>query len=392
MKNRVYYGEYSLKHWVDLILKKNIILPEYQRYFVWDEKKVATLIETLKKNEFVPPVTIGAFKDGTTIQNLILDGQQRLTSILLAYLGLFPDLATYKITLEKFANEDDAEGDEEEQLDNVFEWTFEALTQKGKNKTDILTTVRGGNYKMIDLSIDEDFLKSTFLGFSYLVPNISDPKLQQKYYSSVFRNINIQGQPLIPQESRESLYFRDNTLSDFFNPDFSRNISIKILSQTTKLDFVRYLALLSQYKKDGNPNTLARGYKSRMESYYEEYIYSVVGENDSSKFVDFLSIFPTKEFKPRLNRLGQTIVDLEIPNQFASIIDLDVYFFGLIYSIVFEDKTIDISKKDKLKQELLAKAAQFRTNPSHSKAPGALKYLKSRIESSVEIYESIQNE
>ena len=39
MDNRVYYGEYSLRHWINLILKNNIDLPEYQRYFVWNEKK-----------------------------------------------------------------------------------------------------------------------------------------------------------------------------------------------------------------------------------------------------------------------------------------------------------------------------------------------------------------
>src|SRR6185312_12563949 len=82
MDNRVYYGEYSLKHWIDLILKKNIILPDYQRLFVWDEKKVTKLIDTLKKKEFVPPVTIGAFKNEGSNQNLLLDGQQRLTSVL----------------------------------------------------------------------------------------------------------------------------------------------------------------------------------------------------------------------------------------------------------------------------------------------------------------------
>ena len=26
MKNKVYYGEYSLEHWIKLILKKNIVL------------------------------------------------------------------------------------------------------------------------------------------------------------------------------------------------------------------------------------------------------------------------------------------------------------------------------------------------------------------------------
>ena len=57
MENRVYYGEYSLKHWLELMLKKNIVLPEYQRYFVWDENRVKTLIETFKRNQFVPPIT-----------------------------------------------------------------------------------------------------------------------------------------------------------------------------------------------------------------------------------------------------------------------------------------------------------------------------------------------
>lgn len=33
MKSKVYYGEYSLKHWIDLILKKNLKLPKYQRHF-----------------------------------------------------------------------------------------------------------------------------------------------------------------------------------------------------------------------------------------------------------------------------------------------------------------------------------------------------------------------
>lgn len=54
MDNRVYYGEYSLKHWIDLVLKKNVILPSYQRYFVWNEKKVETLIDTFRKNQFIP--------------------------------------------------------------------------------------------------------------------------------------------------------------------------------------------------------------------------------------------------------------------------------------------------------------------------------------------------
>ena len=95
MDNKVYYGEYTLMHWINLILKRNIILPDYQRYFVWNQDKTKELINAFKEKQFIPPVTIGSFKNEEESINLILDGQQRLTSILLAYIGIFPDKKAY---------------------------------------------------------------------------------------------------------------------------------------------------------------------------------------------------------------------------------------------------------------------------------------------------------
>ncbi|WP_395047872.1 DUF262 domain-containing protein [Flavobacterium sp.] len=392
MDNRVFYGEYSLEHWIDLILKQNIILPDYQRYFVWNERKVETLINTFKKKQFVPPVTIGAFKIGNANQNLLLDGQQRLTSILLAYLGLYPDKTIYKLTQERFASEIDEEDEEDDSLDNIFEWKFNLLTEKGKNREQILSRITEGNYKNINLNIDEEFLKTTFLGFSYLVPDIANSdQIQQKYYSSVFRNINVQGQVLLPQESRASLYFLDKNLGDFFDPKFVRFIISRSGSAESKADFVRYLSLLSQYIKDGNTNKVARGYKPKMETYYEEYIYSVVGENDSSLFVDFSTIFNDRNYSERFEHLKESITSLETPTQYTSIIDLDLYLFGLIYTIVFQNKVLDITKKDLLKEKLDEKIRLFKADPSHTRAPNALKYLKSRIDSSIDIYKTFLN-
>ena len=113
VNNKTYYGEYTLKHWVDLILTKNIILPEYQRYFVWDKKKSIALLEAFVDNQFVPPVTIGSYSVGDNKTNLILDGQQRLTSILLAYFNLFPttDKKQVKEKALYYANENDDEKD-----------------------------------------------------------------------------------------------------------------------------------------------------------------------------------------------------------------------------------------------------------------------------------------
>lgn len=105
MNNHVYYGEYSLAFWIELILTRKIILPKYQRHFVWNLERLTTLMATFRENRFVPPVTIGSFvrPDGSKC-NYIIDGQQRLTSIMLAYLDLFPDKDSYKAHLQSLAN------------------------------------------------------------------------------------------------------------------------------------------------------------------------------------------------------------------------------------------------------------------------------------------------
>lgn len=36
--NRVYFGTYSLEHWMELLRKGNIMLPKYQRHFVWEKE------------------------------------------------------------------------------------------------------------------------------------------------------------------------------------------------------------------------------------------------------------------------------------------------------------------------------------------------------------------
>lgn len=385
MDNRVYYGEYSLKHWIDLILKENIILPDYQRHFVWNEKKVETLIDTFKSKQFVPPVTIGSFNLNGSNQNLILDGQQRLTSILLAYLGLYPDEATYRQAIQKFADENDEEEEEEEEFDNVLKWTFKRLTTKGKSKEEILTKITAGNYKITSLTIPSNFFETTFLGFSYLVPVITDQNEQQKYYSSVFRNINIQGVTLLPQESRASLYFLDKDLERFFSPDFTEDFVVKSQSIETKIDFVRCLSLLSQYYKDGSEGNIARSYKPKMENYYEEYVYSVVADSDA-KYGKFSTIFPNREYSSRFLNLQQALTSLDIKKEFISIIDLDMYFFGLTYTIVFENKTIDYTKKETLIKEINDKISNFKINNSHTRAPSNLRHLRTRISSSIEIY------
>ena len=105
--SRNFYGEYSLEQWINFVLTKEIILPDYQRAFVWEKEDVEDLIDSLKNGLFVPPITIGNYGGKT---NYILDGQQRLSAILIAYIGLFPDRDKFKFKDKEYlstANEND---------------------------------------------------------------------------------------------------------------------------------------------------------------------------------------------------------------------------------------------------------------------------------------------
>lgn len=331
MENRVYYGEYTLLHWVELILRKNIILPPYQRHFVWKEDAVLRFIKTLENDGFVPPVIIGFFKAKSGNQNLILDGQQRLTSILLAYFNVMPDYKAFKIKQKEAGNY--VEGDELEEYgndeNNVLNWTFENLIGTTTGSITKESILQKENYKALNLSLPEDFFETRYLGFSYIIPQVSDLSESQGFYSSVFRNINFQGVPLLPQESRNALYYFNGCKSDFFAPSCCENIKISYVSSTSQLDFVRYMSLLSQYKKNQSSACLARGFRSNMEGYYENYVYSVLEKNDDDTYGKFEDIFPNEEYQQRLRNLGEAIVQIGLSSKrFASIIDMDTYFLG----------------------------------------------------------------
>ena len=166
IETRVYYGEYTLRHWIDLMLTRGLDLPEYQRSFVWDEEDVKRLLASIGSGQFILPVTIAHYKDEDGERNLILDGQQRLTSILLAYLGFMPNKEKFNSLEMDLANGDDSE---EEEKDSSMEWTYKKLLKEKQSDNTVLS-IQGrlrdnDHYKALNVSIDgdmEDFYDRTF--------------------------------------------------------------------------------------------------------------------------------------------------------------------------------------------------------------------------------------
>ena len=396
MENRIYYGEYSLAYWIELILTKQLILPPYQRYYVWSQSKLKTLVDSLINKRFVPPVTIGSFvKEGKRV-NYIIDGQQRLTSILLAYLNRFPNREYYKATdglLAGSVEPLDSEDATSTPLDDVLHWRFDKLTEKGGCAEDILKALNSEQYYRIykgdeTTPINSCNASKLFIGFSYIVPSTDDVEKQLEYYTKVFRDINQQASPLLLTESRKSLYFLKEGLDGYFDPDFVRSYGVQpVAGPKQTIDFCRFLCFIAAYKKARNARYVARGYSYDIEPYIINYINSVVSGENESQFGKFSDTFSDGDFTSHMQVFEEMLTQLDIPYTFNSIINMDVYFFGLVYFTLFEKKFIDITKKEQLTRELKKVIRDLKSNVGHTANPAQFQYMRMRITKSIETYQ-----
>ncbi|HJD95273.1 MAG TPA: DUF262 domain-containing protein [Bacteroides togonis] len=411
MENRVYYGEYSLKHWINLMLKRNIILPEYQRSFVWDEKDVKRLIKSLGEGQFVQPITIANYNSGNKEHNLLLDGQQRLTSILLSYLGYIPDKDKFA-SIEKLASADDSE-EESDNPTKIIGWTFEDMLDDDCSKNTIKSIKekieKTGKYKELKITSvtnNETFFENIFLGFSYIIPNRAEEDETQRFFSTLFRNMNYLGMRLSPLESRRSLYYLDNNLKRYFDgltsedKDVLCDIKLFEKMQLCKIDIVRYTSILSQYVANSKePKKVLVGYSAyaSRENYYADYVSYIIGleqadRPDKFNEFDFSKTFPDNNWLESYNSI-RTILDTmkarmgldTKKHAFTSWIDADYWLFGLIYFVLFEKKTIDL-EKDNLFSEILSIIKEKREDVYYSKNTNRLSNLRDRIQSSIHIY------
>lgn len=404
MDKKIFYGEYTLLHWIELILKHNIILPDYQRGFVWPKENVESIVSSFKEGSFVPPVVIGAYKKGLITKNIILDGQQRLTSLLLSYIKLYPKFDDFKKSIENIYQDG-----EENPLDNTplpeekIEWNFDMLLSHTTPPQLMLTReeIREGNkddlnkYENLPATccLTDAELEKHYLGFSYIVPIDNSETAQQAFYSRLFRDINILGVNLENQESRRALYYLNPQLTGFFEPTFVSGIHIKQNNKSAKYDFVRSLAFCTQYKHDGGEGKIAKGCRKQanLENYYADYIDSVISGRHIDIFGNFSIYIGIANMQTRLSKLGTVINGLHYKKLYDSIIDADITLIGLIYQVVYEGKTIEPTDYNAINSAVETAISEYKTMPkheSHRRSPNALGHLRERIKKSIEIYTS----
>lgn len=411
MESRVYYGEYSLKHWINLMLKRNVILPDYQRSFIWDEKDIKRLIKSLVEGQFVQPITIANYNCDSKDVNLLLDGQQRLTSILLSYLGLIPDKDKFS-SIEEFASSDDSDEGDDVRATKIIGWTYEDMLDDDVCKNNIETIkirlIQTGNYKdfnITSISNKDFFFENTYLGFSYIIPSQTNKNETQKFFSTLFRNMNYFGVKLSPLESRRSLYYLNAELEKYFDgrtsegKDVLCDIKMYEKMQLRKIDIVRYISILSQYVAYNNDiRKILVGYSaySSRENYFADYVSYILNLEQDDRFdkfnlFDFKNTFPNNEWLQLYDSIYDCINSIksqigldEKKHAFTSWIDADYWLFGIIYFILFKRQTIQFETT--LIERMSDIIKEKRENDNYSKNTNRLNNLRDRIQSSIEIY------
>lgn len=385
MKNRVHYGEFTLDYWLEQLISGGIVLPEYQRSFVWTKEQIINFIKSIGKDEFIPPVTIGKLND----KNIIIDGQQRLTSIALAYLNILPSERKYKKTVKVEVDNEDDELEEE----HYFEWTINTLKELGPNINEVKNALAGNeNYETLGTHwVNDEFLKRHYLGFSYIIPHPDTTEDDQhRFFSTIFRNVNIGGTNLLKTESRKSLYYLNKAYVPLFSPEFAKSVFVKQFGADSQpIDFLRLLALVFDYSKNNDSSKVMKGYKTKSEIYYEIFISDTVNPNSASgMFKKITDVIPTADIEAKMNALKEEWIKLSMPHELSSIIDVDMYMLGLIYWVLIKQRQLDDAKIENLKIRLIDKIRQFKRDSSHTKSPASLKYLRERITASINAYEN----
>jgi len=160
------YGlDFDVDGLVKRIIRKDIFVPQFQREFVWNRKQASRFIESLLLGLPVPGIFLSRERESQKL--LVIDGQQRLFSLLYFYEGIFADSG------EEFV------------------------------LTGLKTKFNGKKYKTL---LPEDKRKLDDSAIHATIIRQDEPDDGDSSIYSVFERLNTGGVLLQPQEIRGALY------------------------------------------------------------------------------------------------------------------------------------------------------------------------------------------
>ena len=165
-----YGADYDIEGLVRRLERDNIIVPNFQRDYVWSQPEASRFIESLLLGLPVPGVFLA--REAETEKLLVIDGQQRLKSLQFFYKGIF-------------------DPDEDSKTSKVFH--LKKVQEHFEGKT----------YEDLD-TIDQERLNNSILHATIIKQD--KPSNDNTSIYHIFERLNTGGRKLVPQQIRNVVY------------------------------------------------------------------------------------------------------------------------------------------------------------------------------------------
>lgn len=238
-----YGADYDVRGLVERLNKNDIIIPSFQRAYVWKQTDASSFIESLLLGLPVPGIFLSTEKESNKL--LVIDGQQRLRTLQFFYNGFFdPKPAEEKKKIFKLVN-----------VQPQFEGTtYETLSEKDKRR------------------LDNAILHATII-------KQEEPRDGDTSVYHIFYRLNASGMILKPQEIRRAAFHGPllDKITELNNYCAWRDIFGKINKRLKDEELIlRFIALYfddTTYKKP--MEEFLNGFASRHKKPSEEFLKEV---------------------------------------------------------------------------------------------------------------------
>lgn len=384
-KHITYMGAYSLKTWIRKILEKGIELPPYQRDFTWDLENAKKLKKSLEKGYYIPPVTLAKYDNKT----YLLDGQQRLTSIICLYLGMWP------------RNEIDIQDEDDEDFSSKFTFKIlqdlklgnvKNLLEKPDEFREIIFTKSNALEEKQELKIGN--INNIFLPYCSIVPNFNkeENKEEKDFFAETFKGINTSGKALTDRELRRTTFWLyENIEKDIYTKgikEFEEELK-KIKTFQDNNDFLAYLAIICDFESRGYAAMKGYNRREKFDGYIVDFLLCC-GKKEYNEIWTKENIERIKNNQGRFEEGKVYFLDFfnkKLKSKENNITYQDMYLFSFAYYIYFTKKEANEEAITNLLDSVRNYTNDYldkinkdaNEKEKYSKQPNALKRIRERL-------------
>ncbi len=256
-----YGADLDIEGLVKRLKRGDIFIPPFQRDYVWNQAEASRLVESLLLGLPVPGVFFA--KEGESNKLSVIDGQQRLKSLLFFYEGFF----------------NPKEGDTRKKV-----FRLKNVQKQFENKT----------YEELDeeyrIKLDDSIIHATII-------KQESPDNDNTSIYHVFERLNTGGRKLTPQEIRSAIYIgKLNELIAELN-DYNSWRELFGKKNNRLKDQEMILRFFTMYKSIGNYSKPLKEYLNKFNSRYK---------NPTDEEIDNLSIIFRKTSDLILEKFGKS--------------------------------------------------------------------------------------